>query len=143
MDQKQSACKCCKDGIAVAPTLDELYPVQDYIHEVIGENRIPRIQKQKIDIIVDEIFSNIVKYSRAGQVQIICIADADQIRILFSDDGTPFNPLTANVSDAVTPRTASGMGISIIRKIMDLVQYEYRDNKNTLTITLNIKENEK
>ena len=127
--------------ITVAPVLDELYPVQDYIREVIGEDKIPPIQLQKIGIAVDEIFSNIVKYSQAGEVQVLCTVEDNRIQITFRDDGIPFDPLTTDISVTPTPKVTGGLGIYITRTIMDHVDYKYQSNRNNLTITLNIKEN--
>ena len=129
-------------GITVAPVMENLYPVQEYVHQTIGPDRVAPFQMQKVDIAVDELFSNIVKYSQAKQVQVLCAAEADRIRISFRDDGVPFDPLSADISAAPDPRTVGGMGLRITRSIMDQTEYEYRDGRNTLTVTSNIREEE-
>lgn len=128
-------------GITVAPVMEEMYPVQQYIMDTIGEDKLSTIMFQKLGIAVDEIFSNIVKYSKATEVQVICTADDENVSVAFCDDGLPFDPLSTNSSSAPIPKTSGGMGIYITRKIMDSVDYTYHDGRNELVITLNSKEN--
>ena len=78
-----------------------------------------------------------MNYIQAEQVQVLCAAEADRVRITFRDGGLPFDPLSANSSAAPAPRTAGGMEIRITRTIMDQVEYKYQDGRNDLTITSN------
>ena len=130
-------------GIKVSPELENLYTVQDYIRETIGNDTLTVVQVQKLEIAVDEIFSNIVKYSQANEIRILCSVDNGNVRVTFSDDGIPFNPLETNGNVAPVPKATGGMGIYITRKIMNTVEYHYNDGRNELTVTMNNKENEK
>ncbi|MBQ0109068.1 MAG: SpoIIE family protein phosphatase [Clostridiales bacterium] len=128
--------------ITVNPTLGELYRVQEYVHGEIGGSTLSAQQHKKIDNIIDEIFSNIVKYGQATKVGICCKDFGSGVRIVFRDDGIPFDPLKINKGGAPTPKVTGGMGIYITEKIADGVEYAYTDGRNTLTIVMNKKENE-
>ena len=57
------------------------------------------------------------------------------------DSGTPYNPLDNNEPDITLDakdRPIGGLGIFLVKKNMDSVEYEYKDNKNILTMTKKI-----
>ena len=59
------------------------------------------------------------------------------VSITFTDNGIPYNPLTKSDPDttlSAEEREIGGLGIFIVKKMMDEVFYEYHDNKNCLTI---------
>ena len=63
--------------------------------------------------------------------------DNRNIKVVFKDNGVPFNPLEKddpNVNLSAEERNEGGLGIFIVKKMMDKVYYEYRDNNNILTI---------
>ena len=67
--------------------------------------------------------------------------DKKSIIITFIDEGVPFDPLIKkdpNVSLSVEERDIGGLGIFIVKKTMDKVEYEYKENQNILKITKRI-----
>lgn len=91
---------------------------------------------------MDEISTNILQYSGARTMELRCVASADEITITFADDGIPYNPLEREDPDitlSAEERAIGGLGIFMVKKIMDTVEYAYRDGKNLLTVTKNIK----
>ena len=89
------------------------------------------------DIAADEILSNIVRYSGATAVQVDCEMMDGRTVIRFMDDGDPYDP-TAQPDPDITlsaeDREIGGLGIFIVKNIMDRVSYEYTDGRNILTI---------
>ena len=92
-------------------------------------------------IVMDEIVSNIVRCSGASGFT-ICL-DSDEnggIRMVFTDDGTPFDPTndveTPNLGAAVEDRQIGGLGIFMVKKMSKSVVYERRDGKNVLTVVM-------
>ena len=60
-----------------------------------------------------------------------------QITIEFLDSGKPYDPLKNNEPDTTLPaeeRRIGGLGIFMVKRLMDTVQYEYRDGKNILIL---------
>ena len=102
--------------------------------------------KIEIDVAVDEIFANIANYAynkNVGSVTIqINITDNPKTAvIIFKDSGVPFDPLIKkdpNVTLSADERDIGGLGIFIVKKTMDKVEYEYKDKQNVLKITKNI-----
>jgi len=101
----------------------------------------------RINICLDELFTNIVSYGfkddLAHLIKFTINADDNLLLINIEDDGIPFNPLKkidpdfpANVESA----KIGGLGILIIRKLIDNISYERRHGKNRLTMKKSIQQ---
>jgi len=68
--------------------------------------------------------------------------DPPTVTIRFLDQGRPFNPLEkpdADITLSAQDREIGGLGILLVKKIMDQVDYAYENGKNILTIKKEIK----
>lgn len=100
----------------------------------------------QIDVAIDELFSNIANYAYEdieGDATISVDFDSDTriVSIMFTDSGIPYNPLDKDDPDvtlSAEEREIGGLGIFLVKKSMDTMEYEYKDNKNILTITKKI-----
>ena len=96
----------------------------------------------QIDVAVDELFSNISFYAYApgtgeATVQVDVDDDARLASITFIDRGEPFDPLArpdTDVKSRVREGEIGGLGIYLVRKTMDAVEYRREDGCNILTI---------
>lgn len=96
----------------------------------------------KVNISVDEIFTNICSYaypSGTGNVEISInvYEEPGRIVIQFSDEGIPYNPLEKSNPDvtlSADERPIGGLGIFLVKKMMDEIDYKYCEGKNVLTI---------
>ena len=123
--------------------LDEIPNIFDYFKEPIS-NIIGIEKVKKYYVVVDEIFSNIVKYGfskkdKNNYIKIDLDIDLDNkiIKAIFKDNGIKFNPLEKedpNVNLKADLRNEGGLGIYIVKKMMDKVSYEYKNGENILTI---------
>lgn len=88
----------------------------------------------------EEIVMNVTLYAypeAADGFLDVDIQKSDRIVIRFEDGGVPFNPLERETPDTSLPwkqRDIGGLGIMLLRYKMDDVRYDYKDNKNILTI---------
>jgi anti-anti-sigma factor len=95
---------------------------------------------------VDEALTNIIEHGFAyqdndSQIDIICQVESGQFLINIVDDSPAFNPLeheTPDPSEPLDSREPGGWGIYFIRKLMDDVGYEHRDDRNRLTLVKNL-----
>ena len=63
--------------------------------------------------------------------------DPLQVSIGFTDRGKPYNPLLKedpDITKSAGERPIGGLGIFMVKKLMDEIQYDFRDGKNILTI---------
>jgi len=126
--------------LTVEAKLENMRIVMDFVNEQVTNhtNCSTKIHNQ-ISIATDEIFSNIIKYSYNSEIGtvLVRIIIEDDITIEFEDNGVQFNPLTQDnpvLSLPLEERDTGGLGVFIVKNIMDLVEYKYVDNKNHLTV---------
>ena len=117
--------------------------VQAFIDEQLEEIDCPMMIQTAIDIAVEELFVNIASYaydSGIGMavVQVTVHEDPLSVEITFIDNGRQYDPLAKADPDttisSAKQRKKGGLGIFMVKKSMDNVNYEYKDGKNILTI---------
>lgn len=125
--------------------IEKKYPATEYaLDEAIGfvEEELNNVgcsieNITKITICLEEMFVNVVNYAYEGNTEgeITLRVDAENkvFTIELIDAGEPFNPLEKEDPDILIPldqRPEGGLGIFIVKKSMDEVLYERRDDKN-------------
>lgn len=127
-------------NIEAAP--DNLSQVQDFIEGELSKAGCPPKVMMQIAVAVEEIYINIARYAycpATGEAVICCDTNHDptQVTIQFLDHGKPFDPLSRSDADITVPameREIGGLGILMTKKLMDGVEYQYKDGKNILTL---------
>lgn len=128
--------------ITVAADIDNLARVQGFVEGELAVRGCPRKAVMQISVAVEEIYVNIAHYAyhpAAGEVTVRCAVDGGplQVTIQFLDSGKPFDPLKkpdADITLSAEEREIGGLGILMVKKSMDEVQYEYKDGCNILTL---------
>lgn len=120
-------------------TFDNIEPVIAFVREQLEAGACDERQRTQILISVEEIFVNIVHYAYRPDVggASIRIWVGDEVVVEFEDKGKPYNPLLHQDPDVTKPleeREVGGLGIFMVRNMMDSVQYRNHDNKNILSI---------
>ena len=96
--------------------------------------------QMQINMAIDEIYSNIVKFSGATKVTLIVEIRKATLttRLTFVDNGKPYDPIKQADPDISLPaeeREIGGLGIFIVKKTMDSVSYRRNGDNNELAIT--------
>jgi serine/threonine-protein kinase RsbW len=95
----------------------------------------------EVNLALDELFTNIISYGYKDQaehvikIDISCTGDTLHIRI--EDDGQPFNPTIADAPDVkciLEDRDIGGLGIFLIKKVMDQIVYKREKGKNVIIL---------
>lgn len=123
--------------IQVVPTEESMPEVQAMVEELMEEAEVPMKVAMKMSIVIDEIYSNIIRYSHAKQAEVICRASGEALELVFMDDGIPYNPLEETDPDitlSAEDRAIGGLGIFITKKLMDESSYKFADGKNQLSL---------
>jgi serine/threonine-protein kinase RsbW len=100
-----------------------------------------------VEMSVDEACSNIIEHAykgmKAGDLEITCDSDAECLTIIVRDHGQPFNILDVSVPDlssGLEDRRVGGLGIFLMRTLMDEVHYEQLGTAgNVLTMVRSLK----
>lgn len=126
---------------AKADRLDEVVAFVDSFLETLD---CPMKAQMQIDLCVEEIFVNIANYAypdTQGTADILLSA-ADRVVVLtFMDAGMPYDPLgkpDPDITLTAEERAVGGLGIFLVKKNMDTVNYRYENGKNILTLTKTI-----
>lgn len=123
--------------------LEELENVQTFVRESIEAYDCPMKVMFQLDVAVEEIFVNIAHYAydaaQGGEALVRCTVGGEpcQVVLQFVDGGVPFNPLAkedADVTLSAEERKIGGLGIYMVKKSMDGMEYHYEDGKNVLTL---------
>ena len=129
-------------SITVPATDVDPAPVVEFVEEQLEQHDCPPKALYQIEVAIEEIFVNIVSYaglSEAEGVEVRCEVLEDPLRVViqFLDGGVPFDPLAKSDPDTSPEATMDregGLGIFMVKQMMDDVSYAYEDGKNTLTI---------
>lgn len=115
-----------------------LEPLLDVFSRDLADGGCPQDKIELIRICVEEIFVNIANYAyqdKEGAVQIEEEVFENSIRMMFADEGVPYNPLEKedpDITASAQDREIGGLGIFMVKNMADDLRYEYKDNKNCL-----------
>lgn len=124
---------------ALTECLDE---VLDFVNAELEAYDCPTKAQIQIAIAVEEIFVNIAHYAykpEIGEAMIRCTVSENplSVNVQFEDSGKPYNPLEVpdpDITLSAEKREIGGLGIFMVKKSMDNIDYEYKEGKNILTI---------
>ena len=101
---------------------------------------LPDDLRRRFLVALDEVLSNVARYGGppGGLVQVDFKLAGDRLTVTVEDQGPPFNPLDAAPADTSSPleeRKAGGVGIVLVRTLLETVRYEHTGGRNRLTMT--------
>lgn len=126
--------------LTVPAETERLDEVVDFVNSFLEENDCSMKTQMQIAIAVEEIYVNIAHYAypdKNGEAEITCEMSDRTAEITFSDNGIPYNPLEKPDPDITldaNERNIGGLGIFMVKKSMDNIEYQRKDEKNILKI---------
>lgn len=126
--------------LKIAPTHEELEQVPAAVEEFAERDNWPPDLVFKLNLVLEELGVNIVNYSGAtGEIEISLASDDETVTVEIADNGRPFNPLveldTPDVSAPLSERPIGGLGVHLVRSMMDELSYTREDGMNRLAMT--------
>ena len=119
--------------------------LNEFIDTVCEELEIDMALAMSLNLAMEEAVVNVMDYAypagTEGEVNIEAIADETQLHFIISDSGKPFDPTAKEEVDttlSAEERPIGGLGIHLIRQLMDDISYERKDDKNILRLSKNI-----
>ena len=119
--------------------------LNEFIDAVCEELEIDMALAMSLNLAMEEAVVNVMDYAypegTEGEVDIEAIADETQLHCTISDSGKPFDPTAKEEVDttlSAEERPIGGLGIHLIRQLMDNISYERKDGKNILRLSKNI-----
>ena len=130
------------DELRIEAKVEKLDEVLEFMQEYLDKQDCsPKVGIQ-LAVAVEEIYVNIAHYAYVdregtGDAIIQFNMEGNQLVITFIDSGIPFDPLAKadpDVTLSVEERQIGGLGIYMVKKSMDDVKYERKDDQNILTL---------
>lgn len=129
-------------SITAEAKIENIALVTDFVNSILEKNECSMKVQMEIDIVIDEIFSNIAYYAYApgsgeATVQVKIEDSPKRMELVFIDRGIPYNPLENKDPDVtldIEERKIGGLGIFLVKEMMDEVLYEYVDGQNILKL---------
>ena len=128
-----------ENSITVIADDKSMIPVSEFAKSLTEKLAVVPKVANKVSIAVDEIYSNIINYSGAELATISYEIKEGRLYITFTDDGILYNPLEAEEPDvtlSAEERKIGGLGIFMVKKMTESMEYTYEDEKNILKLII-------
>ena len=129
--------------ITVRAAPEQIDAVMNFVNRQLDVLSCPEETRVDLDVAVDELLSNIIRYaygSETGTVT-VCVETQEEpkaVILTFLDQGAPFDPLAEERPDTTSlparERPMGGLGLYLVRSLVDEITYARRDGQNVLTV---------
>jgi anti-sigma regulatory factor (Ser/Thr protein kinase) len=116
------------------------------LEAMLADAQIPHDVVYSCSLVLEEVFTNIVRYGyaddRAHEVRFAADLTEKHVVLEFADDGRAFDPLAATPPDLRVPpeeRPIGGLGIHLVKKLADEIEYEREGALNRLTVRIAVR----
>ena len=119
--------------------------LSEFVETVCEEKGLDMALTMNLNLALEEAVVNVMSYAypdSQGDVKVDIMIDDQKVVSTLTDSGIPFDPTQKGDVDTTLPaeeRPIGGLGIHLVKQIMDKVSYQYVDNQNILTLEKNIK----
>lgn len=128
--------------LSVAPDVAEIPRLLDWIESCCGDAGVGGDVPFKLSLALDEAVVNVINYAFADlppphRIDVELAIEPDRVTALIVDNGRAFDPLTAAEPKTDIPladRHLGGLGIHLVRRMMDRVDYRRTDGENHLRL---------
>ena len=119
------------NSITLKAELNELYTLNEFILDELHE------ENPQVNLIVEEIFVNIVNYSKTEFIIVNAEYEKPTLTLEFIDNGMEFNPLlkeNPEIPSNIDEVQLGGLGIFLTKELSDELEYHYENSENHLKI---------
>jgi serine/threonine-protein kinase RsbW len=131
-----------KEEITVQSNVEELGAIRSFIAEAANRFGFEEREGYKIVLAVDEACSNIIRHGynkeNGKQLHITIEANAQRFTVIVNDNGRSYDIRNHQLPDMekyFSERKSGGLGIKLIRSLIDEIEYEQIDGENKLVLT--------
>ncbi|MBR1415979.1 MAG: ATP-binding protein [Prevotella sp.] len=135
-----------KKEIQIRNQIGELEHVARFVEEIGEELGLSMEMQMNLNLVMEEMVSNIIFYAYPegtdATIEVMAESDGKELTFVLSDQGREFDPTMkddADVDSNPAERELGGMGIFIVKNIMNKVTYQRLDGRNLLTMKKDIK----
>ena len=125
--------------------VSELEKVAQFVEEIGEELGLNMELQMNLNLVMEEMVTNVIFYAypqgEVADIELLAKSDGKELTFVLSDQGKEFDPTAkedANPDINPADREIGGMGIFIVKNIMNKVTYQRLEGKNLLTMTKGI-----
>jgi len=117
-----------------------LESIDEFVRSFAAGHALDENMVFTLNFVIEEIFTNMVKYNKESRedVEISLSKEGKKLIIRLTDfDVEPFDVTKrgeVNVNRPLTERKAGGLGIHLVKRMVDQIDYDYSDRKSTITL---------
>ena len=132
-------------GLTLHNDVKEVEELGAFVKQVAEKLNLERSLTNKLRLAVEEAVVNVMEYAypkgTKGEVSIRATSNGQYLKFIITDSGISFNPTEVSLADTTLPaeeRRIGGLGILLVRELMDSINYERINGKNVLTLSKKI-----
>ena len=130
-----------KRSLILPNDIETIPQLNEFIDLVAEEVGLDMSLTMSLNLAMEEAVVNVMDYAypegQQGNVEIEAMTDGEWLTFVISDSGVPFDPTTKEDADttlSAEERPIGGLGIFLVRQLMDVIQYQRDGDKNVLTL---------
>ena len=130
------------EALTLHNNVKEVTTLSTFIKDATGRLNIEKPLANKLRLALEEAVVNVMEYAypagKTGDINIRVTSDGHRLKFIITDAGVSFDPTEASTTDttlSVEERPIGGLGILLVRELMDSINYERTDGQNVLTLT--------
>jgi anti-sigma regulatory factor (Ser/Thr protein kinase) len=134
-----------RKSIVLNNDIQEVPLLATFVEGVCEEVCMDAATTMQMNLAMEEAVVNVMNYAypigEKGEIAIEATTDNGMLNFVIKDSGTPFDPTAKEDADttlSAEERPIGGLGIFLVKQIMDNVSYEYKEGKNVLTLSKRI-----
>lgn len=121
--------------------IDALDQIFAFTGRFVKDERLNENVAYSIDLAVEELFTNMVKYNTGTSRDIAIVIDREKDEVvlqLMDFDVEPFDPISPvdiDIDQPLEARNPGGLGLHLVKSVVDKITYEYRDRTMKVTVS--------
>jgi sigma-B regulation protein RsbU (phosphoserine phosphatase) len=135
-----------KRSLTLPNDVQTIGQLSEFVEGVCEELEFDMEETMSMNLALEEAVVNVMNYAypsgTVGQVQIVAEANDQRLKFTIIDSGSPFDPTAKEDVDttlSAEDRPVGGLGIFLVRQLMDSINYERIDGQNVLTLRKKLK----
>lgn len=131
--------------MTMSASMDDITRLAPFIADVTMRAGLESGEAKRLRLAAEEAIANIINYGKATAITLQAVVEDNQLVLTIDDDGLPFDPTQDSATDLSVPadqRPPGGLGIILLHKMTDGLDYQRIDGHNILKMKKIINRNE-